>query len=125
MKKITFAVIFLAMAGWSGAQQVRLLGDEPADGTKASVDSSDMPQIIMPVEDTPAAEVKKATAPAAKKTVKPAAKKTAKKAAAPALAASTAAVSARQSPPPRRRFRPSKPVLNLNSSWTLRPVRRP
>lgn len=112
MKKITFAVAFLALAGWAGAQQVRLLEEEPAtEPKKEAAEPSGMPQILMPLEDTPTADVKKQAAPAVKKSVKPAAKKTVVKPAAPAAVSSTAPVKSAAVIPPVPAGAPAKAAL--------------
>lgn len=84
MRKSVFAAVFAVMTGLAGAQEVKLLEDIPAEPESArAVQAGDEPQIIMPSEEKPAAEVKPAPEPAKpaapKKTVKAAVKKAAKK----------------------------------------------
>lgn len=57
MKMLVFAVLFLSLAAWSGAQQVTLLEDESkSDSKKSAVTDEGMPQVIAPKEEeTPAA----------------------------------------------------------------------
>lgn len=72
MKKIIFTVLLLAICGWAGAQQVRLLESGAAADKKAAADPSDMPQILVPLDDAPDAEVKKSSVTGAEQAVKPA-----------------------------------------------------
>lgn len=81
MRMFTIAALVVLMTGWAGAQQVQLLENDVAkSGKAAAAPSEDMPQIIMPSEDKPAAapkpagEVKKPDQAAVKKAVKPVAK---------------------------------------------------
>jgi LysM repeat protein len=76
MRKFIFAAAILAIGGLAGAQQVQLLESDPSEPQKAAAAAADeTPQIIMPSEEAPAAEVKKPEPPAVKKAAKPAAVK--------------------------------------------------
>lgn len=105
------------MTGLAGAQEVKLLEDIPAEPERASaVQAGDEPQIIMPSEEKPAAEVKPEVEPAkpaapqkpAKAAVKKAAKKPAVAAAKPAPAPEKSAPAAATAAPAPAAVKPAE-----------------
>lgn len=120
MRKFALAAVFLLSAGLAGAQQVKLLEDIPAPAAQPG-SPDEMPQVIMPSEESPAPAAK----PAVKQAVKKAAAKKSAKAAAPATkpaAVQPAAKAQEAVVPAKTEAKPAEAAVKQAATPEVKPV---